>query len=289
MNANELFFLWLNKYTKHAVKKRSYERYEGIIRNNLSPRFGSIDIKKITSISIQDFILEMLNGKESKTKLSENTIYSIISVLKQSLKLAYNLELISKLPFQTVKMPKIEEKKIEVFNVDEYNKIIDYCLNRKRSYIGIVVSLFTGIRIGELLALEWNDIDFDKKLLCISKTCYQSKVDGVYTTVIDKPKTKSSNRVIPLPKQLVAFLKKYKKYSKSKYIVSKSNQDIMPIRSYQKTFKGILKKLDIPYRSFHSLRHTFATYALENGMDVKSLAEILGHKNPRVTLNRITY
>lgn len=289
MKANELFNLWIEKYTKHAVKQRTYERYYLIIKNHLLPKFGSMEVKNISSLDIQNFIVEMINGNGGEKKLSENTVYSIMSVFKQALKLAYDLELIDKLPFRSVKMPKIEEKKVEVFSISEYDRLIDYCLSHKKSYIGIVICLFTGIRIGELLALTWDDIDFDKKILSISKTTYQAKIDNTYKTIIDKPKTKSSIRVIPLPKQLMVILKTYKKRSTSNYIVAKNNIENIPIRSYQKTFKNILKNLDIPYRSFHSLRHTFATYALENGMDVKSLAEILGHKNPMITLNRYSH
>ena len=123
----------------------------------------------------------------------------------------------------------------------------------------------------------------------ICKTCYDGKdKQGKFTRLIDEPKTVSSNRTFPIPKQLVAILKKMRKNSKSTYVISKGEKGIF-VRSYQRSFELILKKLDIERKGFHSLRHTFATRALECGMDVKTLSEILGHKNPNVTLNRYAH
>lgn len=105
---------------------------------------------------------------------------------------------------------------------------------------------------------------------------------------IDEHKTESSKRIIPLPKQLLPRLKHIQKNTHSEFVISNGTSPIS-VRSYQRTFELLLKKLSIKHRGFHSLRHTFATRALECGMDVKTLSEILGHKNPTVTLNRYTH
>lgn len=116
----------------------------------------------------------------------------------------------------------------------------------------------------------------------------RSAVSQNTNVIIDEPKTATSRRVIPLPKQLLPILKGIKKKSHSPFVVSANGKPVS-VRSYQRSFELLLKKLKIPHRGFHSLRHTFATRALECGMDVKTLSEILGHKNPTVTLNRYAH
>ena len=140
------------------------------------------------------------------------------------------------------------------------------------------------MRIGELIALQWSDVDFAKGILTVSKSCH----DGKNGLIIDEPKTSSSCCVIPLPKQLLPILKSIKKRSDSPFVVSVNGKPVS-VRSYQRSFELLLKKLNIPHKGFHSLRHMFATRALEFGMDVKTLSEILGHKNPTVTLNRYAH
>ena len=154
----------------------------------------------------------------------------------------------------------------------------------KDKLYGILLCLYSGLRIGELIALQWSDIDFSKGILTVSKSCYDGK-DGL---IIDEPKTASSCRTIPLPKQLFPILRGIRKKSDSLFVVSNHGKPVS-VRSYQRSFELLLKKLKIAHRGFHSLRHTFATRALECGMDVKTLSEILGHKNPTVTLNRYAH
>ncbi|MFR5892481.1 MAG: site-specific integrase [Bacilli bacterium] len=155
---------------------------------------------------------------------------------------------------------------------------------KKDKMYGILLCLYSGLRIGELIALQWSDIDFVKGILTVSKSCH----DGQDGLIIDEPKTANSRRLIPLPKQLLPILKGIKKKSKSPFVVS-ANGSSVSVRSYQRSFELLLKRLNIPHKGFHSLRHTFATRALECGMDIKTLAEILGHKNPTVTLNRYAH
>ena len=154
--------------------------------------------------------------------------------------------------------------------------------------LGVILCLYVGLRIGELLALTWSDMDFEKSILSITKTCYDGNRNGEHIRIIDTPKTENSRRQIPLSKTLVKMLKEIKKKSKCEFIVADGEKPCF-VRSYQRTFELLLKKLKIPHKGFHSLRHTFATRALECGMDVKSLSEILGHKNATITLNRYAH
>lgn len=285
MKLKELLELWLERYMKHTIKIRTYNRYKSICDLHLIKDLGEYELEELKPNVLQDFLL-----KKIYDHYSTNTIKGIVSVLKQALKLAITLEFVDKEYCSNLKMPSSEEKEISVFTKKEQQVIESFCLNhKKRNYIGIVICLYTGIRLGELLALTWDDIDFNSNLLTINKTSYSAKVDGKTQIIVDKPKTKKSNRVIPLPNQLVKLLKIIKKESNSKYVITTRNSGIVGNRSYQRTFKFILKKVNVPYRNFHSLRHTFATNAIELGMDVKTLAEILGHTNAMITLNRYSH
>lgn len=280
MKLKELLELWLERYMKHTIKIRTYNRYKSICELHLIKDLGEYELEELKPNVLQDFLLKKIDGN-----YSTNTIKGIVSVLKQALRLAITLEFVDKEYCSDLKMSSSEEKEISVFTKKEQQVIESFCLNhKKRNYIGIVICLYTGIRLGELLALTWDDIDFNSNLLTINKTSYSAKVDGKTQIIVDKPKTKKSNRVIPIPNQLVKLLRVIKKESNSKYVITTRNSGMVGNRSYQRTFKFILKKVNVPYRNFHSLRHTFATNAIELGMDVKTLAEILGHTNAMITL-----
>ena len=292
MKLEDLLNLWLEKYAKLSIKPRSYNKYESFIILHINPILGNIPITKITSNMLQDFILQKLENGNLKTNkpLSVNTVFGIVSVLKQAFKLALTLDLIPKDPTVAIKLPQPQEKEIQALTRDEQKRIEEYCLKQtKNNYIGIIICLYTGIRLGELLALTWDDIDFEKKFLYIKKTAYKIKINGKNQMVIDKPKTKKSNRIIPLPDKLLNLLQLSKNKSNSYYILSTKTNNMVDIRSYQRTFESILNKCGIKHYNFHCLRHTFATRALELGMDIKTLSEILGHTNVAITLNRYAH
>ncbi len=292
MKLNEWLDIWLNKYTKHAVKLRTYDRYKYIIEKHINPKLGNFELDDLSATTLQDFVLSELEtgNLNNGTAIANNSVIGIVNVLKGALTQAKSLEIINREFAGKIKLPQATEKPVTAFERQEQEKLEKYCLNnKKRNYIGIVICLYSGIRLGELLALSWDDIDFVTGIMSISKTAYRIKQNGVPRIVIDKPKTKTSTRIIPLPKQLIEMLKKIKKSSHSNFVISTRTGGIVGPRAYQKTYERILKKLNISYKNFHSLRHTFATRAIEMGMDVKTLSEILGHKNPVITLSRYTH
>ena len=292
MKYQEWLTEWLENYVRPTSKLKTYTRYKEIVEQHICSHLGAIEMKELTPIVIQKFITELLEKGNLRTGkgLSANSVNSIITVIQGSLATAYNLNLTEQSIADKIKRPKIIEKQVLCFTTIEQKKIEQAVMQMsKPKYCGILLTLYTGLRIGELLALEWSDVDFIKCEISINKTCYDGKNDqGAFARITDTPKTPTSRRVIPFPKQLLPYLRDAKKKTASPFVVGNGDK-IISVRSYQKTFSSLLKKLEIPHRGFHSLRHTFATRALECGMDVKTLSEILGHKSPTITLNRYVH
>ena len=278
---------WLEDYIHPSVKLRTYERYKLIVEQHIKEKIGEMELDDLSPLILQKFITGLLIDGNRRTGkgLSANTVNAVISVIQSSLKTAHVLELRKEYVAGKLKRPKLKEKPVECFTRAEQKQIERFVLNGSKDKLyGILLCLYSGLRIGELIALQWSDIDFSKGILTVSKSCYDGK-DGL---IIDEPKTASSCRTIPLPKQLFPILRGIRKKSDSLFVVSNHGKPVS-VRSYQRSFELLLKKLKIAHRGFHSLRHTFATRALECGMDVKTLSEILGHKNPTVTLNRYAH
>lgn len=282
---------WLTHYIRPSSKQRTFEQYSRAIQIHILPYLGDIELTDLTPFVLQKFITGLTeNGNKRTGKgLSPNFVKTILSIVQNSLKTAHLVGYLPEYSANKIKRPKPKEKQVECFSAWEQKKIEDAALSAKKDkYRGIILCLYTGLRIGELLALTWNDIDFDKNILSVTKTCHDGNENGKHIRIIDTPKTENSRRQIPLSKTLIKMLKDIKKKSKCEFVIADGEKPVF-IRSYQRTFELLLKKLKLPHKGFHSLRHTFATRALECGMDVKSLSEILGHKNAMITLNRYAH
>lgn len=282
---------WLNNFIKISNKQRTFERYKNIISLHILPHLGDYNIEDLSPIILQKFIsnLSQNGNKRTNKGLSSNYINGIVSIIQSSLKKAHILGLVTDYNADKIKRPKLVEKQIVCFTTCEQKKIEKHIANSHRQKLkGIILCLYTGLRIGELLALTWNDIDFAKNTLSVTKSCHDGYINSKHCVIIDTPKTQNSTRQIPLSKPLINLLKQLRKNTQSNYVISHNAKPIL-VRSYQRTFELLLKKLNIQHKGFHALRHTFATRALECGMDVKSLSEILGHKNTTITLNRYAH
>lgn len=287
MKYEEWLQQWLSDFIKPSVKPQTHKRYSLIVRKHLIPKIGQYEIADLSPFVLQRYVSELLSGGNLKNGkgLAPNTINVVITIIQNSLRIAFSLGLISAYTADKMRRPKTIENKVECFSLKEQKRLEQAILFSKRDKLyGIILCLYTGLRIGEVIALQWSDIDFKRGILTVSRTAYDEK-GGI---VFDEPKTASSRRAIPLPKQLLPMLKGLQKRSDSLFVVSASGMPVS-VRSYQRSFELLLKKLNIPHKGFHSLRHTFATRALECGMDVKTLSEILGHKNPTVTLKRYAH
>ncbi len=277
---------WLNIYQINNLKAKTFCLYQDIIDLHLNPYFGKIDLANINNELVQKYILV------KKENLSNVTINLHITLLKTIMNQALENEIIQVNKIYKTKKLKVNSKEVKAFSINDQKKIENYCLNSREYYysIGILLCLYTGLRIGELVALTWDDVNFKTKELNINKTITRIRKNKEWIEMIIEPKTKKSIRKIPLGNEIIVLLKELKKKKNSKYIVSNKTGDRALIRTYQYFFTRIQNNLNIKeVINFHALRHTFATRAIESGMDIKTLSEILGHSNTSITINRYVH
>ena len=275
---------------KEYIKESTYANYSNNIFNHIIPKLGNIYIQDLNHKTIQDFLLNLFkNGrKDGAGGLSEKTIKDITIIIKGSLRKAINEEKIRHFEL-TFNYPKDnKDSKIYILSKHEQNKLTNYVLeNLTNRNVGLLISLYSGLRIGELCALQWNDIDFKKNILSVNKTIQRvyikDKDKNISKVIITTPKTKNANREIPINKEFLELLKKLKTKGDD-YIITGSNKYLEP-RTYRKYFNKVLKQVKIKQFNFHSLRHTFATNCISLGVDYKTVSELLGHANVNITLN----
>ena len=223
--------------------------------------------------------------------LSNKTVRDIILVLKSILKFAerkYN----ANFKLDLITMPSSQKTELQIFNDREIKKIEKKCINSEDiRTIGVLISVYTRMRIGEVCALKWENIDFSKKLFSVTQTLQRVYIEKNKTKIIiTPPKTKTSERKIPIPQILYNELKRLSsEYSKDAYVITGEENRFIEPRSYQHVYRKVLDDAKVEYRNFHCLRHTFATRCIRVGMDIKSLSEVLGHADVNITLNRYVH
>ena len=283
---NQLAENWL-LYKKYSVKDSTYFRYQYIIKRYIIPNFQDEKLYILEDCDFNRFIDNLMQ------RLSKKTIKDVIIVLKSMLRYAeskYHFDF----KLNLITIPKNEPSKINILTKVERKKLENFC-KESASFrdIGIVICLNTGIRIGEICALTWNNIDLENDLLRISQSMQRIYKNKKNTTVtIDTPKTKTSIREIPISTKLHKILTQVRKENMitgNEFFLTGSTTKYIEPRNYQYMYKNCLKKCNIPYHKFHVLRHTFATECVQIGMDVKSLSEILGHASVDITLNKYVH
>lgn len=283
---SELTKEWL-LYKKHRIKQSTYCRYKYIITKYLLENFNEIQLSELVDFDFNAFSDNLL--KNYKVKTVRDIIVEFKSILKYAERkygFDFKIDLIS--------MPRMSESKVKILNKDEEQKIKEFCFgSAELRDIGILLCLYTGIRIGEISALTWKDIDLKNNLLHINKTMERIYVNSGNTLIyIGEPKSKCSIRTIPLTTSISIILKRIKKrnnFCGDEFFLTGTNEKFIEPRNYQYWFKRRLSKLKIAQNKFHILRHTFATNCIQIGMDVKSLSEVLGHSNVSITLNKYVH
>lgn len=271
------------KYDKSKyVKESTMSAYNLIIDNHILKEFGEVNVNRIKNENVQIFI-----NRKIDSGLSVKSCRDILVVLKMiinySIKKEYSSTVIGKIIFPT----KRNNAKIEVYTKDEETKIIKYIVsNFTFKNLGILICIYSGMRIGEICALKWKDIDIENKKICISKTLQRiySK-DKKTKIIIDSAKTINSNRDIPLANILYKTIEPiYKIVNKDYYVITNSIKYTEP-KTYRNYYFELLNLLGVRKLKFHCLRHTFATRCIEAMVDYKTLSVLLGHSNISTTLN----
>ncbi len=282
LTVKQLFDEWLN-IKKFCVKESTIANYIFKINKHLLTFFGGLKFSSLSPKLIYDFI-----QKKKSEGLSAKYISDMIVILKSMAKYTVKMYHCTN-EIADVELPKIPKKELEMYSKDEQEILKSELVKEiNPTKLGVLLCLFTGIRIGELCALKWSDIDLNNGLLHVTKNCQRIKCDNLTRLVITKPKSVSSARTIPLPEFLLNTLKEFAPSNLNEYFLSGTEKIIEP-RTMQYRFKSILKKANLPSTNFHSLRHIFATNCIAIGFDVKTLSEILGHGTVEITLNRYVH
>lgn len=267
---------------KPKIKESTYAHYLFVCERHIIPYFKVCRISRVNHEIINEFIkFKLENGSLKHTALSPKTVNDIVCILIQIIKKQ------CKISFDIDK-PSIKQPQISILYEKDYNRLLsNLYIGTDTKKLGLIIAMLTGIRLGELCALQWQDIDFNNELIYITKTLQRVKVtdknDSRKTKIIiDTPKSDASIRVIPLPSILFDKLKEFI-FCDNSYILTGAMKYIEP-RNYQSYFKKVLKDCSIHDSNFHVLRHTFATRAISKGMDVKTLSSILGHADVSFTM-----
>lgn len=280
--------LWMRSQSSYW-KTGTWASYRQILCKYIIPYLGNKPVNQITNLTLLEFAA-MLNKNEKS--LSRNYMFQICALIRRILRYM-NKQYDGNIIIPDNPVSKEQSHTMLVPSESSLAILSDYlCANSDDdTCLGILLALHTGIRIGELSALTWKDIDLNEEVLYIRKNMLRVRKKGETETdtnmtqvVTQKPKSSDSFRIIPLPPCLLPVLRDHKKEDTA-YIVSGVKTPWAEPRTIQYRFKSILKKCQVEYFNFHMLRHAFATRCVSMGLDVKSLSEILGHSNIQLTLN----
>lgn len=290
----EVINSWLN-VQKLNLKPSSINKYESIIENHIIPELGHIKISELNEEVFYSFLENQRKNGNKKTgkKLSNSYLQTMLYILNATVKYAASRKM---MPFFSIHFAGLgkEAAQIQTLNIQDENKLDHYLSsNISLRNLGIMLSLYCGLRLGEVCSLKWADIDLENAVLHVQRTVQRIAVTtGEHKTQIHigPPKSPSSIRSIPIPDFLLQIIKDLEKEDASDaFILTGSIDKSMEPRTFQYYFQQVLTSAGIKKNKYHTLRHTFATNCIALGFDVKSLSEILGHSNVSITLNKYVH
>lgn len=297
---------WLEKYARPSIKLSTYCSYELHIRGHIKPQIGNKYMNTLTAEELQDFFNERARNGNLKGKggLAPKTLTNLRNMMHLAFDQAVKNRLINENLVESVRLPRAVKHEMRVLDREEQSRLI---LAAQRApepaAFGIIFDLFTGLRIGELCGLRWENVDMANRSfkVCETRNRLPNFDDSLETTTsvrtVKSTKTDNSHRQIYLMegiyrdfrnyyKTQMSMMRQYPDYNKDGYVFCQENGQPYEPRTYQDLFKRCVRQAGIEDANFHSLRHTFATRALEQGMDVVTVSHLLGHASPSITLDK---
>ena len=279
---------WFENVAKIKVQPSSHQTYKGYIDNHIKPNIGRIPLEKLTTMDLQKFYrklltkgrVERIESKEQPKGLSAKTVRNINQVISSALDLAVAQKIILTNPTNACELPKVEHKEMPTIPAEQLQAFLDEA-RATGVYEMYYIELATGLRRGELLGLKWSDIDWKNGIIKVRRQV--ARVDG---QIVEAPlKTKNSYRAVSISPQAIEVLREQKRKTNDQYVFPSPNGGPISPDSVNNMLKRVLERAGIPKVRFHDLRHTFATIALQNGVDIKTVSGMLGHFSAGFTLD----
>ena len=281
--------VWFNDYAMLKVRPSSHQTYRGYLDHHIKPYIGNIPLTKLSSLDLQrlykkllsDGRVDRIESKKQPKGLSAKTVRNIHQIISSALKLAIEQRLIARNPADGCALPKAERKEMQTLPVEQLTSFL-----REAKDSGVFalyyIDLTTGLRRGELLGLKWSDIDLEKGDLRV-----QRQIGRINGKIIEMPlKTKNAYRTLPLSADAIdVLMQQRRKTGNSEWVFPSPTGGPMSPDSVLHMLHRVLKRAGLPKVRFHDLRHTFATLALQNGVDIKTVSGMLGHFSAGFTLD----
>ena len=287
--------LWYEVYAEPRLREKTKDYYLNYIDNHIVPELGNTPLEKLTTIQIQKFYNDLQKSgriqrythiKLKDKGLSTRVVRGIHTLLNNCLEQAVAERLLLTNPAQGCKLPQLEKREMKILPQEKIGLYLAEA-ERRGLLAAFYLELTTGLRRGELLALQWTDLDVESKTLSVTKQV--NRING--ELVVSPPKTRNSVRTLALPQQAVDLLiAEHKKHPRNPYLFPSPKTGTMyDPDAFRRTHDKILKAIGAEHIRFHDLRHTFATLSLKSGVDVKTLSGALGHYSAGFTLNTYTH
>ena len=286
---------WL-KNVKLRIKESSYVKYYNMVQNHIVPELGTYRMDELTTEIVEQFVQKKLTSgkRDGRGGLSEKTVKDILAILKEICLYAAGLDVEIPCRFELIKIRR-RDLEVQVLDGQNYKELVRFLFHDHHPRkTGILLSLYMGLRLGEVCALKRQHILYKEEILCIRSTMQRIQnleEEGKRRTkvIVTDPKSSSSVRDIPIPSFLMERLEDFRRLPEDAYLLTGRTDRFIEPRTLEYTLKRYLQSCSMEYVNYHTLRHTFATRCMEEGFDAKSLSEILGHSNVNITLNRYVH